>query len=82
MWRLLNWLFGWQYVVVIARVMDFRYLQRVRRGSSGRLYVDFNTAMYLNNDGTTDSSLYRWEALTWSPNIKNDEQENEGARNE
>lgn len=67
MWRLLSWLLGWHYAVIILPEMDFRYLRRVRADASGRKYVTFipGEVWFLLDSGKTDNG-YKWEALTWS----------------
>jgi len=66
MYRVFNYLFGWDYVVVIAPVMGYRYTLKVHRNKNAGCYVIFagSEAWFLNADGRTDNG-YFWKALTF-----------------
>lgn len=66
MWKLWNKLFGWDYVLLRASMMDYRYIRRVRQNVAGARYVKFcgQDLWFLNDDGKTDNG-YLWTALTW-----------------
>jgi hypothetical protein len=65
MWKLLNKIFGWHYIVMMAGVANYSYILRVKRDASGRLYVMFTGDLqYLHDDGTVARG-YTWEPLTW-----------------
>ena len=61
-----NKLMGWHYVVLIAPLMDYRYIRRVRKTAGGAMYVHFtdDKIWFLAPGGKTDSG-YLWIPLTW-----------------
>jgi hypothetical protein len=66
MWRLLNKLFGWNYVLIRSGAMDYRYTRKVHKDKRGEMYIVFcwQDIWYLLDDGKTDNG-YLWKPLTW-----------------
>ncbi len=66
MWKLFNTLFGWHYVLIRSKGLDYRYVRKVKKDASGDMFISFvpGDLWYLLDTGETDNGYY-WKPLTW-----------------